>query len=253
MPTPTRQNAANEPQLTLEPAPPNSESREETNFLTHPGFYTENQGESLWDAVAKRNVITERQTSFDQIVAENTDFKSNDWLLINRSSGGLGLLWTGKISPQITVGELVASRKQVINDETQTWITGVVTWMRVDDDQHLRCGITQLAQDVRPVLVERTRGSHNSITTHTECLLASTLDRSPLPCIIVPAYMFHTGETINIREDKNIVHYKLLDKLDSTGSFSLFRLETCGSSLTRDGLEKQNLKEFGLYDDSAQS
>ena len=49
-----------------------------------------------------------------------------------------------------------------------------------------------------------------------------------------------------MREDRSVKHYKLLEKLDSTGSFSLFTVEVTGSSMTGDGLAKKDLGEFGL-------
>ncbi len=252
--TPAFLRAANEPKLELVKSDADNKKNPETDFITHPGFSSQQSDKSLWEAVEKGSVASTQQkgkssSSLEPVVV---DGNRGDWVLLNRSEGGLGLIWIGNSSPQITVGELVASRKLKDDDESN-WITGMVTWLRVDEDQNLRCGISHVAQNVRPVIVERTRGSHNSITTQTECLLAQTLDSDPKPCIFVPAYMFHSGEVTHIRNGQNVTHYKLLDKIDSTGSFSLFTVEITGTSLTGDGLAKKDLGEFGLYDGNAQS
>ena len=246
-PTPAMLRAANEPDLELVKSETDPKKSPETDFITHPGFASQQADKSIWEAVEKGNVASTQQrssTNFSQkpIVGDSS---RGDWVLLNRSEGGLGLIWVGDSSPQVTVGELVASRKLADADESG-WLTGVVTWLRIDENRHLRCGITHVARNVRPVMVERTRGSHNSITTQTECLAAETLDKAPRPCLFVPAYMFHSGEIVHMREDRTVTHYKLLEKLDSTGSFSLFTVEVTGTSLTGDGLAKKDLSEFGL-------
>ena len=245
--TPPMLQAANEPELELVKSDREIKRSQETDFITHPGFATPQSEKSLWEAVEKGNVASTQQRSVG-IVSQKPvvgDSSRGDWVLLNRSEGGLGLIWVGESSPQVTVGELVASRKLADTDENG-WLTGVVTWLRIDENHHLRCGITHVARNVRPVMVERTRGSHNSITTQTECLAAETLDIEPKPCLFVPAYMFHAGEIVHMREDNTVTHYKLIEKLDSTGSFSLFTVEVTGSSLTGDGLAKKDLGEYGL-------
>lgn len=244
--------SAGEPELTIESSGDTPKTNLETDFITHPGFNDKTSGNTLWDAVAHRNVASSQQKALGRLPTDATLGAMNDrgeWVLLNRSEGGLGLVWLGDTSPHITVGELVASRKLGDDSAEDDWITGVVTWMRVDENAHLRCGIAHIARVVEPVLVERTRGSHNSITTQTECLMATTLDEASRPCIFVPAYMFHTGESINIRRGHSVAHYKLVDKIDSTGSFSLFSVESSGASLTEDGLAQQELQEYGIYPD----
>ncbi|MCB1755959.1 MAG: hypothetical protein KDJ38_10580 [Gammaproteobacteria bacterium] len=238
--------------LELEPAAKAGQKDASTDFITHPGFASSKSDKTLWDAVAKRNVASAQQIHSERDASFSDLPQRGDWILVNKSEGGIGLIWQGDSSPQVTVGELVASRKYSSTDsDKEQWITGVVTWLRINKNQKLRCGITHLAQKVKPVLVERTKGSHNSVTTQTECLVALTLDKKPQPCIIVPAYMFHSGEVVHIRQGQKVLRFKLIEKLNSTGSFSLFSIEDSGASLTADALSKRDLGDYGLFDETA--
>ncbi len=218
---------------------------DENEFITHPEFSHSQKEKGLWDAVATRRIAT-TQT----VVSDNSELSAKfpnrgDWIQINRSISGTSLYWEGNRAPQITVGELVASR-DFNGVSGSNWIISMVTWMQIDEKQKLFCGINHLAMNAKPILVERTKGSHNSVTTQTECLIATMLGEHAKSCIFVPAYMFYSNETIHFRQNKEILRFKLLKKLESTGSFTLFTLEFTGSSLTAEGLTGKILEEFGF-------
>jgi hypothetical protein len=230
---------AKELSLTLESLPAGSHANKHNDFISHPSRDQSNRKSTWDDNIAKTGVALSKDlTNFDDTLSA-LPYKG-DWILCNKSRGGIGLKWSGDISPQATVGELVACQD---GDE---WLIGVVRWLHINNEKTLEGGFKYLAKKASPVLVERTRGGRNTVTTKTECLLASSLEPEHLACIFVPAYIFSSGEIINVRNENEIIHYKLLEKLNSTGSFTLFSIEEAGSSLTSKGLEQRELEKFGL-------
>ncbi len=227
--------------LELEPDPDRLKDSPKAEFITHPALSNDTGEHTVWDSVAKGDIATTQQGNNSAEPAPLMTEHHNHWLLINASPDGLGLQWQADHSPHITVGEIVAYQ-----DEKQFWFIGVVRWIRIDESQVFHCGIQHMAQQINPVIVETSKGSHHTITTQTESLMVYKLNDKPLPCIVVPAYMFRSGETVHIHHNKRVYHFKLLEKLDSTGSFSLFTINSVGSSMTAEGLEEQELMEYGL-------
>lgn len=241
---PDESNAADtdEPTLTLSGINQSSTSTSSRN----PKFDSSNTQKNVWDSVVTNNTKNpETKPSTNDEAWDTRTVQRGEWFLLNRSLGGLGLSWKGSSSPQLSVGEIVASKNNIEQD-TRNWLVGVTCWVKVSDGENLVVGITHIAKDAKPALIERTKGGHNSITTQTECLFAKLLNDDYSECIITPAYMFHVGEVVIIRNGKVINRYRLIKKVDSTGSFALFTTEAIGSSASHDGLTKEEAMQYGI-------
>ena len=212
----------------------------------NPKFDSSLPEKNAWDNVANKGIdIPNPNAPKEETIWTASPVQRGEWFLLNRSLGGLGLIWKGNSSPQLAVGEIVASSDNSEQD-SRDWMLGVTCWVRTPDGQTLFSGITHIAKNAKPALIERTKGGHNSITTQTECLFAQLLSDESQSCIITPAYMFHAGEVVIVREGKSINRFRLTKKVDSTGSFALFTTEAIGSSLGREALSEEEVMEFGL-------
>lgn len=216
--------------------------RNHGGYITHPAL-GQDDGADVW---ANRNNISAASDLSAALAASAIPAQRGEWVLINQSEGGVALQWAGVGSPHVSVGELMAVLARQPGKDEKQWLMGTVTWLSVSADQVMHCGLTHLATHARPVLVERTKGSHNSVTTQTEALLARPIADNDNTCIILPAYMFHNGETIHIRAEHEVEHYRLTEKRESTGSFALFGVQQTGSSKTQDTLSKDMMADFGL-------
>ncbi len=212
----------------------------------HPKFDSSNTTDSTWDSLANKGIEHPPSVAItnDEIWTASP-VQRGEWFLINLSIGGLGLIWKGSNSPQLSVGEIVACKRDLERD-SDDWLVGVACWVRTPDGQTLFTGITHMAHSAKPVLIESTKGGYNSITTQTECLYAELLGDEHQNCIITPAYMFHAGEVVIIRGEKSVSRFRLIKKVESTGSFSLFTSQEIGSSVSRQGLTEEEAMEYGL-------
>ncbi len=148
------------------------------------------------------------------------------WVQINLSLQGTAITWQGKKSPQVTVGELIESQ-EIFGVDSNSGYSCKVVWIQADEKQNLSCGLKFIASNAAPVIVENTRGSNHGITTSTECLAADMLDdlENPSRCIIVPPHTFNSNEIVKLKEKQQTLHYKLLEKVESTGTFAQFLIE----------------------------
>lgn len=211
-------------------------------YITHPAL-AQDDGKDVWSSRARSSAATDLSAA---LAASAVPAQRGEWILINQSEGGVALQWAGIGSPHVSVGELMAVLARQPGKQEKQWLIGTITWLRISAEQVLHCGLTHLATHARPILVERTKGSHNSITTQTEALLARPLAESDECCLILPAYMFHNGETVHIRIEQEVEHYRLNEKRESTGSFALFNAQLSGTSKTKDALNKEMMADFGL-------
>ncbi|MDO6459278.1 hypothetical protein Q4485_01055 [Granulosicoccaceae sp. 1_MG-2023] len=233
---------AEELKLSVEGGLPSKQNRN-GDFITHPARDNRSNADP-WSG--NKTTLADADDFSAALAASSVPAQRGEWLMMNQSEGGVALQWAGIGSPHVSVGELMAVLVRQPGKNEKQWMMGTITWLRVSAEQTMQCGLTHLATHARPVLVERTKGSHNSITTQTEALLARPVAEPDECCLILPAYMFHNGELVHIRGEQEVEHYRLTDKLESTGSFALFAAQLTGTSKTKAALSKDALADFGL-------
>jgi hypothetical protein len=155
------------------------------------------------------------------------------WDMINSSIGGYGLRWTHKESSAVRVGELIGLRD--ISNDKNPWIVGVVKWMEYINKKGLYCGIELLSVIVQTLSVKKVLNREVSNKFPQNGLMLPSVDglRSD-PVLILPAYIFQSGDKLLIDLQGREEHV-LLGSLDEClGAFAYFRYKI----VTTDDKEK---------------
>lgn len=177
-------------------------------------------------------------TASKKDLAETTN-NMQIWEMINSSIGGYGLRWTHKESSALRVGELIGLRD--ISNENNAWIVGVVKWMEYINKQGFFCGVELLSAKVQALSADQVL---NREVTHKfpqqGLMLPSIAGFRAEPVLILPAYIFQSGDKISI-DLQGRQEQVLLSALDEClGAFAYFRYKT----ITED--EKQKAEDdFG--------
>ncbi|MDD5403514.1 MAG: hypothetical protein PHZ14_03140 [Sulfuricella sp.] len=74
---------------------------------------------------------------------------SRNWLIINESAGGLGLVKDPRANAQVRVGDVIGLRPE----GGEAWNIGVVRWVSSEDPGHLQLGAQMLAPSATPVQI----------------------------------------------------------------------------------------------------
>ena len=145
------------------------------------------------------------------------------WIIENRSKGGLGLKWTGKGNCRVNVGELIAHYEHASQDSgfNLNWHIGIVRWIHSDGQDKLRCGVESLANYAAAVTANHTNGSRSS--TSAEALLLNEHPAASRPSmLLVPRRHYKIGEKINIHNADHTRPVKLIENYPVGGNYNCF-------------------------------
>jgi len=170
------------------------------------------------------------------------------WIVENRSQGGLGLKWTGKGNCRVNIGELVAHCEHSAQDGDSNWYVGIVRWIQTNGDAELHCGVETLACHASAVATSRAAsGSANKSTYSlsdrrrskandhsdstpsgtTEALLLNDHVAARLPpMLLVQKSLFRIGEKIAIEFEENRRFVKLVENYPVGGNFQCFGFQS---------------------------
>lgn len=144
------------------------------------------------------------------------------WDMINSSIGGYGLRWTHKESSAVRVGELIGLRD--ISNDKNPWIVGVVKWMEYINKQGLYCGIELLSVIVQTLRVEQVLNREVSNKFPQQGLMLPSVDGLRAdPVLILPAYIFQSGDKLLIDLQGREEHVLLSTLDECLGAFAYFR------------------------------
>ncbi len=149
------------------------------------------------------------------------------WRVVNKSSGGFGLKWTGDGSTSVHVGGLLA-RQEAVEDKVSTqWCIGVIRWMQFDKDNTLLCGVQIISPRVVPVTVERKADANKMALSAQVCLMLPEIKPiGQVASLITKSYMFNAEETVAVQVGGRELKYKLTSIVEQTGSFSQFLIQS---------------------------
>ena len=165
----------------------------------------------------------------DTVVPQPALKTATDWMVINISSGGLGLRWSGQGATQALVGELFAIRDNRSSGNAEQWRIGVLRWMQFEPDGALRGGLQLLSIQVRAVLAEHKRSTKKGDISQRACLLLPEIQEMQQPAsLLTPDHSYRSGDKLSFYIDGKIMHYKLGQLNEQTGSFSHFQIESFG-------------------------
>ena len=149
----------------------------------------------------------------------------DDWLQANLSAQG-SLLEHTQCSPGLAqVGELVCLNDQ--HDPTAaTARVGVVRWVQQNREVEIQLGVEFLAKGVLSVAVTRANDmntEHAAIADEGMIIACKVRDKL-VQTILLPAYLYQTGDTIIATQKDQSRQLKLMQSLQNNGLFSHFSL-----------------------------
>ncbi|HPQ95892.1 MAG TPA: hypothetical protein PLN94_09915, partial [Thiolinea sp.] len=160
------------------------------------------------------------------------------WNVINNSIGGYGLHWQQHETSDARVGELVALRNR--NDDEHPWMVGAIKWMEYINQQGLYCGVELLAHTAGVLEVEAVENrSLRQKLPLSGLYLPVAEGVRPEPVLILPAYIFQSGDqlVISLEDRREIIMLGALD--ECLGGFAYFHYRTV-SDMAADELSDDN-------------
>jgi hypothetical protein len=152
-----------------------------------------------------------------------------EWSVVNVSSGGYGLRWTGESTTRAHVGELIALQDTSAINRTVRWRIGVLRWMQFSKDNAFVCGVQTISPRIVPVMVEHKPSSAKVGRKFQKCLLLpEIISLGQASSLISPAHLFRLGELVTVQISGRNLQYELIDLEEQTGSFSQFLIESSG-------------------------
>jgi hypothetical protein len=148
------------------------------------------------------------------------------WLLEDVSASGYRLAWDARGGSRAAVGELVALR--LAADERgaeRRWSVGVVRRMQFVDDTRFEIGVHALARNAIPVRVRREPSNPNRKRDRQRepsepgLVLPAAERGTERPSLLLPAYRFREGETLEIDLPERRARILLGAVAENTGSF----------------------------------
>ncbi len=149
------------------------------------------------------------------------------WIVENRSKGGLGLKWTGKGNCRVNVGELIAHYEHANQDSgfNLSWHVGIVRWIQSDGQDKLRCGVETLANYAAAVTTNHINESRSN--TSAKALLLNEHPAASRPSmLLVPGRHYRIGEKINIHSADHSRPVKLIENCPVGGNFQCFGFQS---------------------------
>ena len=206
--------------------------RKGPGFITHPDMH-DREDINVWDTVVSKSGLTEAamDAKRERIVSPPTKTASDsssiqEWSIVNISSGGFGLKWSGETTSRAHVGELIALQEATVDKKSMMWRIGVMRWMQFAEDNSFVCGVQTISPRIVPVMVERKRSNAKVDTTLQECLMLPEIKPiGQAASLVAPAHMFRLGELVTIKVGGRELKYKLTGIEEQTGSFSQFLIQ----------------------------
>ncbi len=206
----------------------------EEGFITHPGMGGEAPSDSVWDEVGRGRA---RSKGFVESKREAEQSKQDEgpdavhWVLEDSSQTGFRLHWVGEGSSRATVGELVAARVAAPGNGEPRWRVGVVRWIRFVGEAEFMAGCAALSMHVSPATVRRDRAKRkpraqkrSEQSSSPAVLLPGHRAKGQPAAIILPAHMFHEGETVKLEVRDRKMRVQLAHMREHSGAFMQFDL-----------------------------
>lgn len=143
------------------------------------------------------------------------------WRTIDVSARGCCLLWDRDTPSQAKVGELISLREQ----ETASWIIGVVRWMQNQRNVGLKLGIEILAPAAAAVLTRTEQRDSIGDRHHTAIELASVSAAGQPASLVLSSTEHRVGEQLEVLQHGKPKRVRLTEELERNGHFSRFMYE----------------------------
>ncbi|PID99814.1 MAG: hypothetical protein CSA79_06350 [Thiothrix nivea] len=154
------------------------------------------------------------------------------WRVINSSVGGYGLHWNNQGSSPAKVGELVGLRD--MRQKDNPWMTGVVKWLEYLPKQGLYCGVELLSVETQICEVQAIANRQLKHSLPMQGLLLPEIEGLRTePVLVLPAYVFVSGDKLTIRQGEEEQWVALTTLDECLGTFAHFHFKTVNPELEK--------------------
>ncbi|OED39133.1 hypothetical protein AB833_16470 [Chromatiales bacterium (ex Bugula neritina AB1)] len=158
----------------------------------------------------------------------------SEWTLLNQSNHGMGLRWSGQGNVKVAVGDLLAYCMQHRRSGQVRWLTGVIRWMQLQND-NLTCGIEIIANNAEAVRLQKimhqpAETKNNSIHQldgpRAEGLILHGCQNSQnQKLLMVAGQTCKIGETLSLQDNHKLSTVKLIRKINYSSTVQCFALQ----------------------------
>jgi len=182
-------------------------------------------------------------------IDHHQDYVIHHCELVDVSSGGYCLEWSGKIPSQVRTGELLGVKE---NANDKDWAIGVFRWASQISADKVRVGIELLAPNAIACgaqIIPKT-GEPSDFIRALQLPELKAINQDST--ILTPAIVFQPGYKINVNCDGLTFKAQLQSEIASTAAFSLFSFKILNQqSLSSKALasnEEQNDNVIDIFD-----
>ncbi len=141
--------------------------------------------------------------------------------IINVNQGGFGMNCPLQTNFPARVGELIGSR----TTDRATWSVGVISWMKIINDNGISLGIKFISEDAAPIAVKAIHGIGTG-SEYYRALLIPNLDPTINPTtLLTPAAVYDIGSILMLTMDDRVLFAQLTRQLISTNAFSQYQFK----------------------------
>ena len=161
----------------------------------------------------------------------------------DRSEGGYQFTLPEDQESCARVGELLAINGGLREDDTVSWLLGIVRWMRIARSGDTEFGVQIIDVEAKPVVVERTHSGATYLERWLSLLVSSTGEKAEF--IITPAYYAGDDDRFALIWNDQRQPIRLVNALEATASFAQFQFELEDSEDAEATGEPQDAAETG--------
>lgn len=150
------------------------------------------------------------------------------WAMLNHSAQGSALHNPNCRAGLVQVGELISIETINANNTysaigKSSALIGVVRWTIIGDGNAITIGVEFLAKGVLPIGISRSHS--DDIVADDAMIIACKVKNAVLQTILLPAYLYQTGDRLTVTLSGKSREVKLNQSLQNNGLFSHFSLK----------------------------
>ncbi len=164
--------------------------------------------------------------SASKVAAGTTPLHIENWKMQDMSAGGYCLLWDSEEASSARVGELVAIKSSLDNDDN--WHLGVIRWMKFTREHGLGLGVQMMSPGARAIWARVCNDKVGRADRMQGILLPDVKGLDQPATLLLPSLPFRTGSLSRLTRGDREEQVKLTAQLEDTGSFAQYHFMATG-------------------------
>lgn len=150
------------------------------------------------------------------------------WTLINRSDNGFCLRGSTRDNHRLQIGQLITSNIPETGLEFRYLHTGIIRWIKNNQQDDLQIGVELVGTNVQPVLGEKVTQSSRSYEPRFEALTCEIgTEGFSTTLLLLPAGQYRLGDVLKVypsAQSDICSRFKLSETISLDGRFDCFRI-----------------------------